>query len=152
MIWYLILKYIHVLSAIMMIGGSFANGIMELNLKQKKKFKNNDDVYTIMNQVRLINKRLVLPGTVSLLITGLLIVYEVNYSIHSFWIFTSLLTMVAIFVLFFMGKKYEDRLENQARNDEIHNMGKTHKIITLIGLSASVVILFILFLMIVKPV
>lgn len=35
--WYLILKFIHILSAIMMIGGSTANGIMELNLKSKQK-------------------------------------------------------------------------------------------------------------------
>ena len=151
--WYLILKFIHILSAIMMIGGSTANGIMELNLKSKQKLNKPKNIYIIMSQVKLINNRIVLPAIISLLITGLLFVFAFNYPITIFWISTSLLLMILVFSFYFIGKKYEDRLEKEANNNENSlKMEKTHKMIKIIGFSASLVILFILFLMIVKPI
>ena len=151
--WYLILKFIHILSAIMMIGGSTANGIMELNLKSKQKLNKPKNIYIIMSQVKLINNRIVLPAIISLLITGLLFVFAFNYPITIFWILTSLLLMILVFSFYFIGKKYEDRLEKEANNNENSlKMEKTHKMIKIIGFSASLVILFILFLMIVKPI
>ena len=136
-----------------MIGGSTANGIMELNLKNKRKFAKSEHIFIIMNQVKLINNRIVLPSIFSLLITGLLFVFVYHFPITIFWIITSLLLMILVFTFYFIGKKYEDRLQKEAKNDEnLIKMEKTHKMIKIVGFSASLVILFILFLMIVKPI
>lgn len=151
--WYLILKFIHILSAIMMIGGSTANGIMELNLRNNKKLVETKRIFIIMSQVKLINNRIVLPSIISLLITGLLFVFVFNYPISIFWVLTSLLLMIFVFLFYFIGKKYEDRLEKEAKKSKNQiEMIKTHRMIKIIGFSASMVILFILFLMIVKPI
>lgn len=151
--WYLILKFIHILSAIMMIGGSTANGIMELNLRNNKKLVETKRIFIIMSQVKLINNRIVLPSIISLLITGLLFVFVFNYPISIFWVLTSLLLMIFVFLFYFIGKKYEDRLEKEAKESKNQiEMIKTHRMIKIIGFSASMVILFILFLMIVKPI
>ena len=151
--WFLLLKFIHILSAILMIGGSTANGIMELNLKSKKKMAESDTIFIIMSQVKLINNRIVLPSIISLLITGLLFVFVYNYPITILWILTSLLLMILVFTFYFIGKKYEDRLQKEANdNAKSNKIEKTHKMIKIIGFSASLVILFILFLMIVKPI
>ena len=116
--WYLILKFTHILFAIVMIGGSMSNGMMELKLRKKSKLIDGHEIFIVMKQVHLINKLLVLPGIIGLLVTGLLIAYIANYPFTIFWVITPLLSMIVVFFLFFIGKKYEDRLKYQAFNNE----------------------------------
>jgi uncharacterized membrane protein len=135
-----------------MIGGSMSNGMMELNLRKKSKLIERHEIFVIMKQVHLINRLLVLPGIIGLLVTGLLITYLSNYPLTIFWVISPLLLMIVVFFLFFIGKKYEDRLKIQAfKNEQSESLYKTHIAITIIGFSASMVILFILYVMIVKP-
>lgn len=151
MSWYIIIKFIHIVSATMMIGGSTANGIMELNLKVKKKFKKASEIEVIMSQVKLINTKIVFPSLITLLITGLILVYVMNISLLSKWIIISMILLVFIFVIYFVGKHNEDNLEKVASINNTQQMEKYHKRILIFGPLASIFIFTVLYLMIAKP-
>ncbi len=135
----------------MMIGGSTANGIMELNLKIKKKFKKVSEIKVIMNQVKLINTKIVFPSLIALLITGLTLVYIMSMSLLSKWIIISIVLFVFIFVIYFVGKYNEDNLEKVAYINNTQKMEKYHKRILIFGPIASILIFTVLYLMIAKP-
>ncbi len=135
----------------MMIGGSTANGIMELNLKIKKKFKKVSEIKVIMNQVKLINTKIVFPSLIALLITGLTLVYIMNMSLLSKWIIISIILFVFIFVIYFVGKYNEDNLEKVAYINNTQKMEKYYKRILIFGPIASILIFTVLYLMIAKP-
>ncbi len=149
---YIIIKFIHILSAALMIGGSTANGIMEINLKKNKKLKKAEEITIIINQVNLINTKIVFPTLVLLLISGVGLTYIMDIPLLTKWIFISLILFAICFAIYFIGKHNEDNLEKMAVKKDIKQMEKSHRYILIFGPLASVVILTILYLMIRKPI
>lgn len=154
MFLYHILLYVHILSAIVMVGISFANGIGKTFADQTK---NVNRMTSVSALTMYFNKVLMLPSLVILALSGLGLVYVLRLSMFKDWIFQSVIILFVLFVLFFAGNYYETRLYKIAKAAEenkqlkmpmeYYNIGKRYYVI---GSIVTVAILLVLYLMIFK--
>ena len=155
---FIILKYIHILSAIIMTGASIVNGAIEMRAMLRK------DINTLafsMETVEFLNRYLVFPGLVMLPLSGILLALVARYSFTAPWILYSLILMVLLFVAFFTGGRVENELGGLAKNGLLSgkegadlSASERYKQVTrrisTIGGIASLMILIVLYMMITK--
>lgn len=91
---FIILKFIHVLSAIVAVGTNLTYGVLLANAARQPEHL----VYTLKS-IRVLDRRLANPGYTSLLITGLWMAYTVRYRLATPWILSALVLYLAILVL-----------------------------------------------------
>ena len=154
MLLYHPLLYIHILSAIIMVGISFANGIGKTFADRTK---NVHRMTSVLALTMHFNKVLMLPSLVILALSGSGLVYVQGLSLFKDWIFQSVIILFTLFVLFFMGNDYETRLYSIAKAaeenkqlkmpKEYDEIGKGYYVI---GSIVTVAILLVLYLMVFK--
>lgn len=147
---YLLLKYVHVLAAIVAVGANATYGVwMALGAGQP------ESLGAILRGVRFLDTRIANPAYGLLLITGLAMLYAGHQAIGTPWIATALGLFIVGMALGARG--YTPALRNQIQALEsggprseayrrASDRGRT------IGLLFMVLVLIILFLMVTKPV
>ncbi|MBM7554587.1 DUF2269 family protein [Thalassobacillus pellis] len=118
---YLILKYIHILAAILMIGMSLANGVGKVFADRTG---NVHRMAAISALTVYVNKRIVLPSLVVLAFSGIGLGLSLHVSFREGWIFQAMVLLVILVVGYFVGNHYETRLHHLASDAEKHNQSK----------------------------
>lgn len=150
---YIMLKYIHVLTAIIMIGTTVVNGLIELRTFWRK-----DSEFSAFSLeiVMLLNNILMLPSLIILPLSGLLLALYVGYPLHSPWLLYSMILAVALLIAFVIGYGMEKRMAQLARKSTEHgeplnsNYYKVFHRAKWVGMFASIASLTVLYMMIAK--
>ena len=118
--WYLVIKFIHIVAVIMMIGGVFARQLV------RRVAKKSDDVKLVASHThvaRRLDTLMVIPGSNAAMVLGIILALMTGFPIFGFlqgatknWLLVSnillVLTLVAIFAVFVPhNKKLESILE-----------------------------------------
>jgi uncharacterized membrane protein len=144
-----ILKWLHVLSAIIAVGANATYGFW-----LARSAKNPDALPFTLRSVKMLDDRIANPAYGALLITGLAMVFTVPIPITTPWILSGLILYVAIAVLGFF--VYTPILRKQIALAESEGpQSAAYKEVarrgTIIGIVVAVIALAIVFLMVVKP-
>jgi uncharacterized membrane protein len=146
---YTIIKYVHVVLAIVAIGFNASYGIW-LNRAAKEP----EHMAWALRGIKILDDRFANPAYALLLVTGLVMVFVGDTSLTSFWISTALgiyvvLVLVAILVFTPTLKKQIALAEGgRAGSDEFAQLGKRAGVV---GGLLAVMVLVIEFLMVTKP-
>ena len=146
---YEVIKYIHIVLAILAIGFNASYGIW-LALAAKEP----EHTGYALRGVKVLDDRVANPAYALLLVTGVILVFEGDWSFSAFWIATA----IGLYVIAVLGGLlgYTPVLRNQILlvqagkmdSDEFRKLGKRG---TLIGILLAVDVLAIEFLMVTKP-
>ena len=146
---YLVLKYIHVLAAIVAVGTNATYGVwMALGARQP------ESLGAILTGVRFLDNRIANPAYGLLLITGLAMLYAGHLSVGTPWIATALGLYIVAMALGARGytptlRSQIQALESGGPKSEAYrrasDRGRT------LGLIFMVIVLIIVFLMVTKP-
>jgi uncharacterized membrane protein len=141
--------FIHVLSAIVAVGAN----ITYIPLLGKAKQDQNSAIQTLKT-IRFLDSRLANPAYIVALVTGLVMVFTVPFSITTPWILSALILYLLIFVLgIFVYAPAFRRQKHLAENEGVQSAAyqaaarRGNMLIGLVTLFA----VFIVFLMVVKP-
>jgi len=150
--WYILLKYIHVISAILMVGTSVANGMIRLYIN---KSQSSVRIAVGSELIMHLNRIIMIPTLLALPVTGVLILYVVDFSLSSKWVLASLVLATSIIIAFSLGWKVESKMEKISLNDMLSNnkeisssYWKQDKSGTLIGGLAGLLILGTIYIMV----
>lgn len=146
---YLLLKYVHILMAIVAVGANATYGIW-----LARGARESQHLSHVLNGIRFLDNRIANPAYGLLFITGLAMVYVGNLSWRTPWIEAAVILYIVFAVLGFRG--YSPALLRQIaaaesggpqseRYRRAEASGRT------LGLLVMVVVLVILFLMVAKP-
>jgi len=144
-----ILKWIHILSAMIAVGSNATYGIWLARASQKP-----EALPFTLRGIKLIDGRLANPAYGMLLITGLLMVYFARYQLTTPWLLTALIFYGALVLMGLFGytptlKRQIQLLESQgSASPEYQAMAKRGM---LLGILLVVLAIAIVFLMVVKP-
>src|SRR5438105_11616718 len=106
--FYLVLKFIHILSAIVAVGSNITYGVWNVRAQS-------DPAYFgfALKGLKFLDDRIANPAYGLLLLTGLIMVFAGHWSITSLWIIIALILFAAIVVLGLAF--YSPLLKNQIR-------------------------------------
>ena len=146
---YLVLKYIHILSAIVAVGANITYGVWSVRAQQDKQHLG----FTLKG-IRFLDNRIANPAFGVLLLTGLVMVFMGNWSITSLWVVVALILFVAIAVV--GGAYFTPLVRNQIRlvdagdtsSPEFERLSRRNSVI---GPLLGVLVLVILAMMVFKP-
>lgn len=149
---YLVLKYIHIFAAIVMIGISLANGLGKLFADRT------GNVHRMASVTALtvhFNKWLVLPSLIALAASGIGLAHTLRLPLLDGWVAQSIILLLLLFALFFIGNRYEHRLSRIAGESEASGLQtiagqywRVSRMYFLFGSPVIAVILLILYLMV----
>jgi uncharacterized membrane protein len=146
----LLLKWLHVLAAIVAIGANVTYGIWIARAS-----RNPDAVLPFtLRGIKLIDDRLANPAYGALLVTGLLMVFTSGLSLTTPWLLTSLILYVVAILVGLLG--YTPTLRRQIQlldSDGVQSPGyqAAARRGTTLGIVLAVLVVVIVFLMVVKP-
>lgn len=146
---YLILKFIHVLSAIVAVGTNATYGVwMALGGAQPQSLR------AILQGVRVLDNRIANPAYGVLLITGLVLLEAGRLPLATPWVVAALILFVAGVLLGVLGYSPALRgqiqaLESGGPQSEVYRLASNRG--RAIGLLFMALVLIIIFLMVVKP-
>jgi len=146
---YPILKYIHVLAAIVAVGTNATYGVwMALGARQPESLR------AILTGVRFLDNRIANPAYGLLLITGLAMLYAGHLAVGIPWIATALGLYIVAIALGARGytpalRSQIQALESGGPQSEAYRRASDHGRTR--GLIVMVIVLIILFLMVTKP-
>ncbi|MCC7119091.1 MAG: DUF2269 family protein [Anaerolineales bacterium] len=149
MSWYVVLKWIHVLSAIVAVGSNLTYRMLLLSAGGKREAN-----LFALNAIRFLDRRLANPAYLMLLITGLSMVFIAGFPITTPWILTSL---ILYFVIVFLGiKVYAPVFRKQIRLAQEEGVDGSEYLQTArragwIEAAVTLVAVLIVFLMVTKP-
>jgi uncharacterized membrane protein len=146
---FLIVKYIHILSAIVAVGMNISSALWMLRARSQP-----DHLAFALKWVKFIDDRVANPAYGLLLITGLLMVVLLPYPITTFWIDVSLVLYAIVVVLAIA--VFTPALRDQLRLAEAGEMSsasyaRVERRGQLAGQLIGVVVLVILAMMVFKP-
>jgi len=148
-------KFLHIIGIIMMLGATFCNGVIHLNAMKDKSVRGK---LTSLNNIMIINRRIMIPGFTLLIFAGLFMAYQTQISLRLDWLLISIIITAILLAEFIWGYRLEKNLENLTNNqlrDKLIDYDKRYKnilkIAVPIGSSATILSLFVIYLMIVKP-
>lgn len=145
---YLVLKYLHVLFAVIAVGFNFSYAFwMFLGRKNPK------NLPFILKGIRLMDNRFTNPAYMGLAITGPLLVWLGGYSWHALWIWMSALLLVLAAVLGILAyapllRRQIETLEKRGPNSKEYRVLEKRSIVFGSGLYLLVAV--IIFLMVTK--
>ena len=146
---YLLLKWLHVLAAIVAVGSNVTYGIWIARASRSP-----EALPFTLRGVKLIDDRVANPAYGLLLATGLLMVFVVRLPLTTPWLLTALVLYVIVVLVGLLG--YTPTLRHQIRmldSEGFH--APTYQSLarrgTLLGLVLAVLVIVIVFLMVVKP-
>ena len=146
---YLVLKYIHVLAAIVAFGTNATYGVwMALGARQPESLR------AILTGVRFLDNRIANPAYGLLLISGLAMLYAGRLSVGTPWIATALGLYIVAMALGARGytptlRSQIQALESGGPKSEAYRRASDHG--RTLGLIFMVIVLIIVFLMVTKP-
>lgn len=151
---YLLLKYLHILSAILMLGTTLCNGLLRMHTNRSRQ---NHHIAVVSSGVTVLNRFLLGPSLILLLLTGLAMTLN-RWSFQMTWIQWTLGLYGFLLVAFVRGYALERRLELLAhagwaanRNNPDEAYWQTMRRATPIGAGATLISLVMLYLMLAKP-
>jgi uncharacterized membrane protein len=106
--WYLVLKFIHILSAIVAVGSNITYGVWNVRAAGDP-----SHMGFALKGIKFIDDRIANPAYGVLLLTGLIMVFAGHWSITSLWIILALILFAAVVVLGIA--VYSPMLKNQIR-------------------------------------
>jgi len=151
---YIFLKYVHILAAIIMVGTTFVNGLLRVYINKSG----------VVNKIALgselimvLNRFLMGPSLLLLPVSGALLVWKTGYTFQMDWIFYSMILLGAIIGAFLLGYNVESALEKisaadfRAGEKDISENYKRKDLQAIpIGVTATILIFIVLYLMIAK--
>ncbi len=146
---YLLIKWLHVLAAVVALGTNLTYTIwLELAARDER------SLLFALRGIRYLDRRLANPGYLVLLITGVLMVYQVGFPWTTPWLLVSLILYVATALLGFF--VYAPTFRRQIRlAEELGPQAAAYRAMARRSLRlawlTSAIVLIILFLMVVKP-
>jgi uncharacterized membrane protein len=146
---FLIVKYVHILSAIVAVGLNISYAVWILRAKR-------DSAHTgfALEGIKFLDDRIANPAYGVLLLTGILMVFLAGYSITTFWIDVALVLFVGMVVLalFFYTPALRDQIKLVEAGDttsaEFNRLASRGQIL---GQALGVIVLVILAMMVFKP-
>ena len=146
---YLLLKWLHVLAAIVAVGSNVTYGIWI-----SRASRGPEALPFTLRGIKLIDDRVANPAYGLLLATGLLMVFVVRLPLTTPWLLTALVLYVIVVLVGLLG--YTPTLRHQIRmldSEGFHspNYQALARRGTLLGLVLAVLVIVIVFLMVVKP-
>jgi uncharacterized membrane protein len=146
---FLILKWIHILSAIGAVGSNVTYGIW-----LSRAARNAQVLPFTLKTIKVIDDRLANPAYGLLIVTGLLMVYIVRLSLTTPWLLTALILYVILVLLGLLG--YTPNLRSQIQLLEREGVSSPgYQALarrgTILGIVLGLVAVVIVFFMVVKP-
>ena len=150
---YLILKYLHILFAIIVLGTGFGIAFFQWITFRSK---NLEAIRTMTRHVVLADWLFTAPAVLGQFVTGMLLVDQLHYNPNSTWVLTviALYTFIGFcwFPVLFIQYKLRKLAESQVQSGLVdQKFVCLMKIWTALGVPTFAVALIILWLMIVKP-
>jgi uncharacterized membrane protein len=146
---YLIVKFVHVLLAIVAVGANATYGIWLARLNT-----NPESAETILRGIKILDDRLANPAYGLLLVTGLLEAYLGGYSLGTKWIDSALVlyvVLVIIAVVFYTPTLKKQIAVVAAEGASSPNAEKLAARGRIVGIILGLIAIAIVFLMVVKP-
>ena len=153
---YLWIQFFHIVGVVMMLGATFCNGILHLSAM---KTSSKNDRRNTLNNILTINKAIMIPGFILIILPGFLMAYKAGYSLDNKWLLVSIVLTAILVLEFIWGYKLEKKMENLtddflgnklADYDECYE--KVFKKAVPIGSTATLISLVVVFLMLNKPI
>jgi uncharacterized membrane protein len=146
---YLLLKWLHVLSAIVAVGANVTYGIWI-----GRASRNPEVLPFTLRGIKLIDDRIANPAYGLLLVTGLLMVFAGRLQLTAPWLLTALVLYVFVVALGLLG--YTPTLRRQIRILESQGFHSPDyqaqaRRGTILGIVVAILVIVIVFLMVVKP-
>jgi uncharacterized membrane protein len=151
---YELVKVLHVLSVCVMVGATFCNGLMHARVVKKGC---PSSAVVMLANIMDINRYLMAPSFVMIIMTGSYLVFLAGYSLTSAWLWLSItLTAVLIFA-FLLGYVLEARLERlavQGQQNKDLKLSDNYRTLFIrvmpVGSGATLVIIAVIYLMVTK--
>jgi uncharacterized membrane protein len=146
---FLILKWLHVMAAIVAVGSNITYSIWIARAS-----RNPEVLPFTLRGIKVIDDRLANPGYGVLLLTGLLMVFTVKLPLTTPWLLTALILYVLVVLLGLIGYTPTLRRQIQALDSdgfqsvEYQALARRGRIL---GMILAVLVIIIIFLMVVKP-
>ncbi|MCI0399413.1 MAG: DUF2269 domain-containing protein [Chloroflexi bacterium] len=146
---YLLLKWLHVLAAIVAVGANVTYGIWI-----GRASRNPEVLPFTLRGIKLIDDRLANPAYGLLLITGLLMAFTAQLPLTTPWLLTALILYGIVLLVGLLG--YTPALRRQIQMLDSEGFGSPNyqalaRRGTILGISLAVLVVVIVFLMVVKP-
>ena len=146
---YLLLKWLHILAAIVAIGANVTYGIWIARASRQP-----DVLPFTLRGVKLIDDRLANPAYGFLLITGLLMVFTSGLSLTTPWLLTALILYVLAVLLGSLGytptlRRQIEFLDSQGINSPDYQAAARRG--TMLGIILAILVVVITYLMVLKP-
>jgi len=146
---YLLLKTIHILSAITALGANLTYGFLTYKAEREPQH-----LPFMLHTIRWLDSKLANRSYIVVLVTGLSLVWVNDYSFSARWIWLSLslFTLIAFMGMMFYAPvlKEQIRLAEQHQTDsEIYQKVRMKSM--LLGITVTLLVIAILILMVVKP-
>jgi uncharacterized membrane protein len=147
--FFLLVKWIHVLSAITAVGANFTYGIWTARASREPKV-----LPFVLHNIHLIDSRIANPCYVLLLITGLTMAFTVPISLTTPWLVTALVLYVLAallgITLYAPAVRRQIRLlESEGFDSPVYQASARRSV--LLGVLVTLDVFVIVFLMVVKP-
>ncbi len=146
---FLLLKWLHVLSAIVAVGANVTYGIWIARASAQPEV-----LPFTLRGIKLIDDRVANPAYGLLLVTGLLMVFTAHLSLTMPWLLGGLALYVVVLLVGLLG--YTPTLKRQIQALEAEGFGSANYRAlalrgTILGIVLAVLVIIIVFLMVVKP-
>lgn len=152
---YIALKFIHILPVCMMLGATLCNGLLHMQAIRSGKLS---AAKSTLENIIQINRYIMAPSFVLIIVSGALLAYEINYKLTENWLAVSILLVSILVIEFLVGSNIEEQMkmsiETALENAEISLPKQYWSLFnkaSSIGGSATIISLIVLFLMISKP-
>ena len=150
---YLILKLLHILSTIVLVGTGVGIAFF---MFMANKSNNPQAIYITAKHVVLADWIFTTPAVITQLITGILLMSELNYTFNSPWFYWVIGLFIVIGLCWLPVLRIQYRLYELAKTDQNNNkispeFKSLMKRWILLGIPAFMVIIIILWLMVFKP-
>jgi uncharacterized membrane protein len=147
--FYLVLKFIHILSAVTAVGANITYGVWNVRAQR-------DPSHTAfaLKGIKFLDDRIANPAYGVVLVTGLLMIFVGNWSITSLWIVIALLLFAAIVVLglFFYTPQLRDQIKLVEAGDTSSPVyERVSRRNQMVGPALGVIVILILVMMVFKP-
>ncbi|MEW5757325.1 MAG: DUF2269 family protein [Pseudomonadota bacterium] len=146
---YLLLKWLHVLAAIVAVGANVTYGIWLLHAS-----RNSEALPFTLRGIKLIDDRIASPAYGLLLVTGLVMVFIVKLPLTTPWLMTALVLYVLAVLVGLLGYTPTLRRQIQLLDREGFQSPRYQALArrgAMLGVVLAVLVMVIVFLMVVKP-
>jgi uncharacterized membrane protein len=144
---YELLKFLHVLLAIVAVGFNASYGVWLARARREP-----GQLAYVLRGIKVLDDRFANPAYAVLLVTGLLMVWDGDLDLGTLWISASIALYVGVVVVGLLG--YSPALRRQlaaSETGDVTSVAAANRRATIFGLLTTAMVLLIVFLMVTKP-